>query len=241
MVDADHVPQVSLLCRDQPPRDWLSLHLFPVSLSHAGMGAEANAAEQTPVETTPENVEALLEAARYDDIDDVTNLASAGISLDSKDSQGRTALHMASANGHLDIVDYLIRNGVKMSEMGLDIQLMSDMFMLALNLCIMSKSNVTYVLYESREFSRIESPPHPQRKQDVNASNVEKNTPLHWACLNGHIEVVKNLILAGASVSVLNSHERTPMDEAVSRGKMDVIDAINTAVTQVELSSASVS
>ncbi|CAL5353992.1 unnamed protein product [Camellia sinensis] len=155
------------------------------------MGAEANAAEQTPVETTPENVEALLEAARYDDIDDVTNLASAGISLDSKDSQGRTglqALHMASANGHLDIVDYLIRNGV-----------------------------------------------------DVNASNVEKNTPLHWACLNGHIEVVKNLILAGASVSVLNSHERTPMDEAVSRGKMDVIDAINTAVTQVELSSASVS
>ncbi|CAL5425436.1 unnamed protein product [Camellia sinensis] len=181
------------------------------------MGAEANAAEQTPVETTPENVEALLEAARYDDIDDVTNLASAGISLDSKDSQGRTgtssevhsktilceevlpnksigpqlqstSLHMASANGHLDIVDYLIRNGV-----------------------------------------------------DVNASNVEKNTPLHWACLNGHIEVVKNLILAGASVSVLNSHERTPMDEAVSRGKMDVIDAINTAVTQVELSSASVS
>lgn len=27
-------------------------------------------------------------------------------------------------------------------------------------------------------------------KQDVNASNVEKNTPLHWACLNGHIEVI---------------------------------------------------
>ncbi|KAL7202694.1 hypothetical protein ACSBR1_034210 [Camellia fascicularis] len=148
------------------------------------MGAEANAAEQTPVETTPENVEALLEAARYDDIDDVMNLASAGISLDSKDSQGRTALHMASANGHLDIVDYLIRNGV-----------------------------------------------------DVNASNVEKNTPLHWACLNGHIEV-RNVF---PQTFYHSFHERTPMDEAVSRGKMDVIDAINTAVTQVELSSASVS
>lgn len=41
-------------------------------------------------------------------------------------------------------------------------------------------------------------------------------------------------------VSVLDSsspvsHERTPMDEAVSRGKMDVIDAIDNAVTQVEL------
>lgn len=26
-------------------------------------------------------------------------------------------------------------------------------------------------------------------KQDLNALNSEKNSPLHWACLNGHIEV----------------------------------------------------
>ncbi|RVW17600.1 hypothetical protein CK203_096721 [Vitis vinifera] len=77
--------------------------------------------------------------------------------------------------------------------------------------------------------------------KDLNASNVEKNTPLHWACLNGHIEVVKNLILFGANVTALNSHERTPMDEAVSRGKMDVIDAINAAVAQVELTGIRVS
>lgn len=32
------------------------------------------------------------------------------------------------------------------------------------------------------------------------------------------------------------SHERTPMDEAVSRGKMDIIDAVNEAAAQVELS-----
>ncbi|MQL76230.1 hypothetical protein Taro_008631, partial [Colocasia esculenta] len=51
-------------------------------------------------------------AARYDDIEDVVNLSSAGIPLDSKDSEGRTALHMAAANGHLEIVEYLIRNGV---------------------------------------------------------------------------------------------------------------------------------
>lgn len=37
------------------------------------------------------------------------------------------------------------------------------------------------------------------------------------------------------------SHERTPMDEAVSRGKMDVIDAINAAVAQVELTGIGVS
>ncbi|KAM3740447.1 hypothetical protein ACB098_08G099700 [Castanea mollissima] len=176
------------------------------------MGAAANpVVEQPSSETTPDQVEALLEAARYDDLDDVVSLASSGVSLDSKDSLGRTgflllsgasscllvigcklwqliALHMAAANGHLDVVEYLINRGV-----------------------------------------------------DLNAINEEKNTPLHWACLNGHIEVVKKLILAGANVTELNSYERTPMDEAVSGGKMDVIDAINAAVAQLELTGISVS
>ncbi|XP_062187499.1 uncharacterized protein LOC133890892 [Phragmites australis] len=77
--------------------------------------------------------------------------------------------------------------------------------------------------------------------QNVNATNLEKNTPLHWACLNGHIEVIKALICAGASVSALNSHEKTPMDEAVTKGKMDVIDAIGAAAAQAELDGVTVS
>ncbi|XP_073040870.1 uncharacterized protein [Primulina eburnea] len=72
------------------------------------MGA-ADTAEQPPPETTSD---ALLEAARYDDIDDLMSIASQGVSLNLKDSEGRTALHMASANGHINIVDYLIHNGV---------------------------------------------------------------------------------------------------------------------------------
>lgn len=31
------------------------------------------------------------------------------------------------------------------------------------------------------------------------------------------------------------SYERTPMDEAVSRGKLDFVDAINAAVLQADL------
>lgn len=71
--------------------------------------------------------------------------------------------------------------------------------------------------------------------------NEENNTPLHWACLNGHIEVAKTLILSGANVTKLNSHDRTPLDEALSKGKMDVFDAINAAVAQMELTEARVS
>jgi ankyrin repeat protein len=79
------------------------------------------------------------------------------------------------------------------------------------------------------------------RGASLNSENVEKNTPLHWACLNGHVEVVKKLIMAGANVSVLNSHERTPMDEALTRGKLEVMDAINEAEALVELRGAMVS
>nr|KJB09309.1 hypothetical protein B456_001G134000 [Gossypium raimondii] len=76
------------------------------------MVAATNGAEQIPTETIRDIVEELLEAARYDDLDDLIRLASIGVSLDSKDSHGRTALHMAAANGHLDIVEYLIGRGV---------------------------------------------------------------------------------------------------------------------------------
>ncbi|KAJ6964787.1 hypothetical protein NC652_002883 [Populus alba x Populus x berolinensis] len=80
------------------------------------MGEGANQAEQqTQIEATTETVDALLKAARYDDIEDIASLASSGVSLDSKDSLGRTALHMVAANGHLDIVEYLISQGVDLN------------------------------------------------------------------------------------------------------------------------------
>ncbi|KAB2634125.1 ankyrin repeat-containing protein P16F5.05c [Pyrus ussuriensis x Pyrus communis] len=50
------------------------------------MGEGGNTVGDSPVETSLERVEALLEAARYDDMDDLKSLESAGLSLDSKGS-----------------------------------------------------------------------------------------------------------------------------------------------------------
>lgn len=42
-------------------------------------------------------------------------------------------------------------------------------------------------------------------EQDLNAANKEKNTALHWACLNGHIEVI---IIVTSKSSFVMQHLR---------------------------------
>ena len=61
----------------------------------------------------------------------------------------------------------------------------------------------------------------------MNLANTEGNTPLHWACVNGKKEAVRVLMQAGANASSLNSHEATPVDEALVREFQDIVDLIN--------------
>lgn len=53
--------------------------------------------------------EYLLECARYGDKDDMINLFedNKGIDVNYKDSKDNTAVHMAAANGHLEIIKIL--------------------------------------------------------------------------------------------------------------------------------------
>mmetsp|Transcript_36629 Transcript_36629/g.79797 ORF Transcript_36629/g.79797 Transcript_36629/m.79797 type:complete len:176 (-) Transcript_36629:536-1063(-) len=73
-----------------------------------------------------------------------------------------------------------------------------------------------------------------RREEDVNIANEDGNTALHWACLNGHVEVVRRLLQSGASVSALNSSQRTPVDEAISRDFEAVLEVINEFVGTAE-------
>jgi ankyrin repeat protein len=63
--------------------------------------------------------------------------------------------------------------------------------------------------------------------QAVNLANIEGNTPLHWACVNNQNAAVRILMQAGANASALNTHENTPVDEALIREYQDLVDTIN--------------
>mmetsp|Transcript_8311 Transcript_8311/g.6925 ORF Transcript_8311/g.6925 Transcript_8311/m.6925 type:complete len:126 (+) Transcript_8311:69-446(+) len=61
-----------------------------------------------------------------------------------------------------------------------------------------------------------------RKSEVVNQGNRQGNTPLHWAALNGHLDVCKILVDAGADATTLNKAKRTPYDEALSRHFQDV-------------------
>jgi len=55
--------------------------------------------------------------------------------------------------------------------------------------------------------------------QLVNHRNVSGNTPLHWAGVNGHLEVVKKLVHAGADPTIVNAAGRDAVVESEASAK----------------------
>ncbi|KAK8794514.1 hypothetical protein WA171_003636 [Blastocystis sp. BT1] len=58
-----------------------------------------------------ELVEQFVDAARFGELGTLQQMVQQGFNVDLKDEFGTTALHNASANGHLDCVQFLINSG----------------------------------------------------------------------------------------------------------------------------------
>ena len=57
-----------------------------------------------------------------------------------------------------------------------------------------------------------------RQKADVNFVNEHGNTPLHYACFWGYIDIAEDLIDAGAMVTIQNKYQETPLDKCGSQG-----------------------
>jgi ankyrin repeat protein len=72
------------------------------------------------------------------------------------------------------------------------------------------------------------------QRADVNATETDGTTPLHWAVHHGDLELTQRLIRAGAKVNVRNDYGSSPMSEAAILGRADLLDALLKAGADVE-------
>lgn len=68
----------------------------------------------------------------------------------------------------------------------------------------------------------------------VNHRNVSGNTPLHWAGLNGKLEVVKRLVAAGADPGLRNESGRDAVVESELSGKEGSVECAEWLLSNCE-------
>ena len=95
------------------------------------------------------------------------------------------------------------------------------------------------VLAKFGEQQESQSGKEPKR-DFVNTTNKEGNTPLHWAAYNGHLDVTKLLVAAGADMWIKNAAGHLAMFEAERAEKSEVVqylleaggDSVDSAAAQ---------
>ena len=125
-------------------------------------------------------------------------MIASGAEVNQGDNDGVTPLYVASENGHLEIVKFLIASGGSVNEGDKD---GITPLMIASNY---GHFEVVKVLLAAGA--------------EVNKISNNGNTPLHIASIDGHFEVVKVLLAAKADVRIKNnigklSHEVAMTDE----------------------------
>ncbi|XP_076088538.1 uncharacterized protein LOC143058950 [Mytilus galloprovincialis] len=119
---------------------------------------------------------------------------------------GRSALHMASEKGHLDVVQLLLKNNAEVSRCNEVLE--SSLFVA----CNRGHTDIVRQLL--------------QGKADVNQCNCYRESPLGVACKGGHTDIVKLLLMNNADVILCNDEEESPLFFACDRGHKDIVELL---------------
>lgn len=128
---------------------------------------------------------------------------NAEFDINTCDSQGNTALHVAVENGRIEICDILLNNGAIP-----DIQNKSGMTPLH----IAAKENKLNAFQLLITFYT-----------NIRVKDSIGNTPLHLASIAGNVEIVKIILDKEPCANVINFSGKTPLDEAKERMHLTII------------------
>jgi len=164
--------------------------------------------------------ESIHQAVVDGDIDQVQQLLSQGVDINSRNRMGRSPLHEASYAGRSDVAELLIAKGADIEAKG-KLEGSTPLHVAAQK----GRKNVAELLLA--------------KGADINAKDKWDGTPLHAAALVGHKDVAEFLIANGADIEA-KGDGRTPLKIAKARGHTEIVElllkhgAIDRAVARTE-------
>ncbi|RWA13588.1 hypothetical protein EKO27_g1517 [Xylaria grammica] len=159
-----------------------------------------------------EEIDDLIYLARAGDDADLTEMLQELVTRDgttaadilgaAREEQTKaTCLHMAAANGHAKTVTLILSH-----------------------LPVPVKESLTAVAPTALEGADSVEATAQANPAYIDAQNSFGNTALHWACLGGHLDIVKLLLSRGASPAIVNDKDQIPLDQAAFNNHMHVVD-----------------
>ena len=119
--------------------------------------------------------------------------------------QGYTPIHIASENGHLSIVEYLIE------KQNIDKDIKGRYGKTPLHYACLN-GHLPIVKYLISKGSNVE------------AIDSHKKTPLHYACEEGHLPIVQYLVSKDVNIEAKDDEEKTPLHYACEFCHLPVIE-----------------
>ncbi|MBA2367631.1 MAG: ankyrin repeat domain-containing protein [Candidatus Protochlamydia sp.] len=155
-------------------------------------------------------------------------LIKLSINLNTKNFEGRTPLHIASVKKNKELSLILIlnratiniedKNGLRPNLDILTVELKESILTgvteKALALIQSDVPTKNDFLFLACKFDNLKVAFQLIEKKDINLINFKDqkgNTPLHWACLHGNLEIATMLIQNGADFLIANNEGQTPM------------------------------
>ncbi|CAG8466770.1 4170_t:CDS:2, partial [Scutellospora calospora] len=169
-------------------------------------------------------------AATAGHVEVIKTLLEQKCKINTTDKDSKTALDLAAENKHVEAVKYLLKAEAS-ADKDFNEQYFNHIYFAAKKNYV----NVVKLLLEKETDINLRLP-HTAGKEDIqiiklllengeNNFDINGSTPLHWAALEGHKEIVKYLIEKNDSlVNMINENSETALHEAAWNGHREIVE-----------------